>query len=266
MNPEEAKELAYHAQSAARAAATVARDGFRTGARIDRKQGAELVTRYDFEAERVIRRELAETTPDIPIVAEEEGGTASGDRNWFADPIDGTTNFAHGHPFWCVSIGLVVRGVPVAGAVVAPALNLEWVGWMGGPALRNGHPCCVSETDSLTDALLATGFPYDRRTSPDNNLDAFGLLQKHAVGIRRCGSAALDLCFVADGTYDGYWEKKLQPWDVAAGIAIVRAAGGRVSSMRGGTLDLAQGNLTATNRILHEALVQQLRRVGAGGG
>lgn len=261
MRSDEARELAHQARDVGRVAADAALAGFRSGARIDRKQGTELVTQYDFAAEQVLRERLADATPEIPVVAEEHGGSAEGDRVWYADPIDGTTNFAHGHPFWCVSIGLVVRGMPIAGAVVAPALGLEWIGWMGGPALRNGETCRVSSIDSLGDALLATGFPYDRHTSPDNNFDAFSALQKKAVGIRRCGSAAIDLCLTADGTYDGYWEKKLRPWDIAAGLAIVRAAGGTITSMLGEPLDLLAGNVTASNGRLHDALVNALRAV-----
>ena len=260
MRTDEARRFAEHAREVASQAAKVALAGFRSGAKIDRKQGTELVTQYDFAAELIIREGLEKATPNIAVIAEEHGGSASGDRVWYADPIDGTTNFAHGHPFWCVSIGLVVRGLPIAGAVIAPALGLEWMGWMGGPALRNGEPCHVSNIASLGDALLATGFPYDRHTNPDNNLDAFGALQKKAVGIRRCGSAAIDLCCVADGAYDGYWEKKLRPWDIAAGLAIVHAAGGTVTSMDGGTADLAQGHVVATNGHLHEVLVRELRK------
>jgi len=259
MKPEETERLATLAASIAKEAAEFAWSGFRTGAKIDRKQGTELVTRFDLETEQIIRERLHQAVPNISVVAEEMGGESRGDCVWFVDPIDGTTNFAHGHPFWCVSIGLVVRGIPVVGAVHAPALGLEWLGWQGGPALRNGQPCYVSEIDFLGDALLATGFPYDRQTSPDNNVDAFALMQKHAVGIRRCGSAALDLCLVADGTYDGYWEKKLRPWDIAAGLAIVCAAGGTTTCMDGGTLDLQQGHVAASNGRVHEGLLQVLR-------
>lgn len=258
MNPEEAKRLASLAQDVARAAGRTALAGYRKGGKVERKQATELVTEYDFESERVIREGLASIAPPIPLVAEEAGGTFDGDRVWYADPIDGTTNFAHGHPFWAVSIGLVVEGVPVLGAVVAPALGLEWLGWRGGPALRNGEVCRVSDTGELRDALLATGFPYDRQTSADDNLDAFGAMQKLAVGIRRCGSAAIDLCLVADGTYDGYWEKKLRPWDIAAGMALVGAAGGVTTCMRGGPPDLLQGHVIASNGLLHEALCRAL--------
>jgi myo-inositol-1(or 4)-monophosphatase len=259
MTPEEAERLARLAQHVAREAGSTALAGYRKGVKIERKQATELVTQYDFESERVIRERLASIGPPIPLVAEEAGGTFVGDRVWYADPIDGTTNFAHGHPFWAVSIGLVVGGVPVLGTVVAPALGIEWLGWRGGPALRNGEPCRVSDTGELRDSLLATGFPYDRQTSPDNNLDAFGAMQKRAVGIRRCGSAAIDLCLVADGTYDGYWEKKLRPWDIAAGIALVYSAGGRATSFVGGPPDLLQGHVIASNGRIHEALFDALR-------
>jgi myo-inositol-1(or 4)-monophosphatase len=245
-------------------AATLARDGWRTVEAVEKKGRIDLLTQYDLRAEALIREGLTAAFPDHRIVGEEGdelAGASADSPVWYVDPIDGTTNFAHGHPFWCVSIGLVVRGVPIVGAIVAPVLGIEWLGWMGGPALRNGEPCKVSDTEALGDALLATGFPYDRHTSSDDNLDAFGALQKKVVGIRRCGSAALDLCFVSDGTYDGYWEKKLRPWDIAAGLAIVKAAGGSVSSMHGDAPDLAQGHVVATNGVLHDALVRELRLV-----
>lgn len=258
MKAEEAKRLADIATDVAHAGAALAMTGFRSGTRFDRKQGTELVTQFDFEVEALVRSQLQVRSPDTQIVAEEGGGTV-GEKVWYVDPIDGTTNFAHGHPFWAVSIGLVVRGRPIVGVVVAPALSITWAGWMGGPALRNGEPCHVSSIRALADALLATGFPYDRQTSPDNNLDAFGALQKKAVGIRRCGSAAIDLCLVSDGTYDGYWEKKLRPWDIAAGLAIVHAAGGTTTSMDGAPPVLADGNVVASNGLVHDALVRELR-------
>jgi myo-inositol-1(or 4)-monophosphatase len=160
-----------------------------------------------------------------------------------------------------VSIGLFVGPEPVLGAVVAPALGLEWTGVVGGGATRNGEPCSVSQVRSFGDALLATGFPYDRQTSDDNNFDAFVAIKKQVQAVRRCGSAAIDLCFVADGTYDGYWERKLRPWDLAAGAAIVRAAGGRVTTFDGGERDVITGNLIVTNGRVHDALVDALARV-----
>ncbi len=266
MTPKQLRHFALLAREVAHAAGQVALRGYRTRARIDRKQGTELVTEFDFAAEALIREKLEAAEPGIPIVAEEGGGTHASDAFWCADPIDGTTNFAHGHPLWAVSIGLVVEGVPTAGAIVAPALGLEWVSWNGGITLRNGEPCVVSEADSIGDALLATGFPYDRQTSPDNNVREFAFLQKRAVGIRRCGSAALDLCLVSDGSYDGYWEKKLRPWDLAAGIVMVRSAGGVVTSMDGQEPDLLQGHVVATNGRIHDTLIGLLRESRDPGG
>jgi myo-inositol-1(or 4)-monophosphatase len=161
-----------------------------------------------------------------------------------------------------VSIGLVAEGTPVAGAIVAPAIATAWSGGVGVPARRNRELCAVSTTEEIDQSLLATGFPFDRRTSADNNFASFVALKKRALGVRRCGSAALDLCFVADATYDGYWERKLSPWDFAAGVAIVHAAGGRVTDLAGGPLDLVRGYVLATNGILHEALVSAVRGPG----
>ena len=261
MRARDAERYARLALEVAKRAGAVALEGYRNGTPIQRKGGTELVTRFDFLSEEVVREGLHAGAPEVAVIAEEKGGEASGDRVWYADPIDGTTNFAHGHPFWAVSIGLVVRGVPIAGAVVAPVLGLEWLAWMGGPALRNGQPCEVSAVGKLSDALLATGFPYDRQTNPDNNVEAFAALQKKAVGIRRCGSAAIDLCLVADGTYEGYWERSLRPWDIAAGIAVARAAGAKVSSFHGDAPDLAHGHVVASNGHIHAALVKELRKV-----
>lgn len=261
MTPGEARHLAEVAVDVARSAGKVALAGFREPKRIEHKGDKDLVTDFDTRTEEHIREQLALRAPGISIVAEEHGGEAIGDLVWYADPIDGTTNYAHGHPFWCVSIGLVERGEPVAGAVVAPSLGLEWTAFSGGPALRNGAACTVSAESFLGEAMLATGFPYDRRTTKENNFDAFVALKVLAQGIRRCGSAAIDLCFVADSTYDGYWERKLKPWDIAAGAVMVRAAGGAISGIDGGPLELATGNLIASNGLIHDALIEELRRV-----
>jgi myo-inositol-1(or 4)-monophosphatase len=168
--------------------------------------------------------------------------------------LDGTTNFVHGHPFWCVSIGLLEHGAPVAGAVVAPAVGLSWTAHRGGPAVRSGQPCRVSETDDLEHALCATGFPPDRQTEPGNNLDTFARVQKVVRGVRRCGSAAMDMCLVADGTYDAYWERRLNAWDLAAGAAVVLAAGGTITALDGGPVNLSVGQIIASNGRVHAPL------------
>jgi len=248
------------AVAAAREAGKIIYPGWGKHPTATHKGIVDLVTNYDFESERYLRKTLRAATP-FAFVGEEEGGQrAAGDHGptWYVDPLDGTTNFVHGHPFFCVSIGLVVGTRPVVGVVVAPALRTEWIGGEGLGATRNGEPCAVSRVTEFGAAFLATGFPYDRRTSSDDNLDAFTMLKKKVLAIRRCGSAAIDLCMVADGTYDGYWERKLRVWDLAAGAAIVRASGGKLSTFAGGPDDVTRGELIASNGGIHDALVAAL--------
>ncbi len=240
---------------AAEEASKVLLSGYRSKPKADKKGSIDFVTEFDRESERVLRRVLGET--DLHLVAEEEGGVA-GSRTLYVDPLDGTTNFLHGHPFYAVSIGLVVDGVPLVGLVHAPSLGVVWAGAAGAFATRNGEPCHVTDTADLDSALLATGFPYDRRTSAENNFDAFMALKLKSRGVRRCGSASMDLCLVADGTYDGYWERKLKPWDLAGGAAIVAGAGGRLSNFQGGPPDVLSGYLVATNGALHDRLVEAI--------
>jgi myo-inositol-1(or 4)-monophosphatase len=271
---EERLELLEGALASAREAARTVLEGWRTRPAVEFKGAVDLVTEYDRRSERLLRERLSARS-GLPIVGEEEGvgqgaGSASEGACWYVDPIDGTTNFVHGHPYFCVSVGLVIDGTPIAGAVVAPALQMEWTGVVEGAfdtrpardarrvALRNGQPCVVSSVERLDRALLATGFPYDVHTSTDNNLDAFVKLIRRAQAIRRCGSAAMDLCHVAEGTYDGYWERKLKTWDIAAGCAIVAAAGGTLSSYEGRPIDVRAQVVLATNGYIHEALVQEL--------
>jgi myo-inositol-1(or 4)-monophosphatase len=259
----ERKELVALAADAAREAARLVFAGFRTRPEVEHKGAIDLVTSYDRASERYLRERLGAAVP-FAIVGEEEGGEACSDgrgATWYVDPLDGTTNFCHGHPFFCVSIGLFVGAEPVLGAVVAPALNIEWAGAIGIGATRNGQACTVSQVEHLKDAMLATGFPYDRQTSQENNFDAFVAMKKQVQAVRRCGSAAIDLCFVADGTYDGYWERKLRPWDVAAGVAIVRASGGNVTPLGADDAQLLDGHLVATNGRLHDGLARALARV-----
>jgi myo-inositol-1(or 4)-monophosphatase len=249
------------ALDAARAAAALVERGWRQRPAVAAKRApVDLVTEFDRESEALLREALSSATP-FPVVGEEEGGErARGARapTWYVDPLDGTTNFVHGHPFWCVSVGLLSGTEPALGVVVAPSLRMEWTGVAGLGACRNGEACRVSETQRLDEALLATGFPFDRRTSDDNNFDAFVAIKKKCQAVRRCGSAAIDMCFVADGTYDGYWEKKLGPWDVAGGSAIVLAAAGRLSDYAGNPVDVTKGSVVATNGRVHDELVRAL--------
>jgi myo-inositol-1(or 4)-monophosphatase len=258
--------LTQVALTVAREAAQVVLTGYRSHPAVQRKSSyADLVTQYDLASEQLIRRRLAELTPEIAIVGEEQGGELLDPLTWVCDPIDGTVNFAHGHPFFGVSIGLMKAGVPLAGAVVAPALHSEWHGFFGGGTFRNGSPCRVTANDSLPDALVATGIsPVMRRHGhPEDNLEAFARVTPAVRDIRRCGSAALDMCLVADGTYDAYWERRLAAWDIAAGAALVLAAGGKLTNLLGGAYDLTRGYVVASNGHVHDALVRLLRQDGS---
>lgn len=252
--PEQLAKIAFEVASEA---AELLYAGFRKHPVVREKARADLVTEFDLASERLIRQRLAERTPEIAIVAEEQGGTpGTGNAcTWYCDPLDGTTNFVHGHFFFCVSIGVAEAGVPIAGAVVAPALFTHWQAFQGGPALRNGEPCQVSETSELGHALVATGFPTDRSQSATNNFAAFTRVKPRVRGVRRCGSAAIDLCLVADGTYDAYWERRLSAWDVMAGSALVLAAGGKLSALDGTPPDLSVGQILASNGRIHADLL-----------
>jgi myo-inositol-1(or 4)-monophosphatase len=251
--------------------------GHRSRPRPDMKGRHDLVTEYDRASEELLVARLRSLSAGIPIVGEEASSDARSAEEraglvWYVDPIDGTTNFVHGHPFWCVSVGLMENDRPVAGAVVAPSLGLRWVGWVDpaapaqrthGSALRCNKPCAVSVTSELDDALVATGFPPIRDRAPHNNFDSFIAVKRAAQAVRRCGSAAIDLCMVADGTYDAYWERTLHAWDSAAGSAIVLAAGGAITGLDGGPPDFHVGNLVVSNGLLHHEL---LEAIGAGRG
>lgn len=260
----ERAELTRIALAVAREAAELVVTGYRSRPHADKKGRTDLVTQFDRASEDLIVARLGELTPDVPVVAEErsfadpaaEGARAK--RLWFVDPIDGTTNFVHGHPFWCVAVGLMEDEAPVVGAVVAASLGVAWSGFVGergevGDAYRNGERCRVSETGALVDALIATGFPQVR-TGPDCNFDSFIAVKRAAQAVRRCGSAAMDLCLVADGTYDGYWERRLHAWDTVAASAIVLAAGGRITAISGGLPDYHAGYIVASNGLIHDVL------------
>jgi myo-inositol-1(or 4)-monophosphatase len=261
----ERERLARLALSIADEAAALVAKAHRSRPRADEKGRADLVTEFDRASEALIVARLAALTPNVAIVAEEGGEAAgAGGLVWYVDPIDGTTNFVHGHPFWCVSIGLAEGGVPVAGAVVAPAIGARWLGWIGGEggskALRNGEPCAVSDTSRLGEAMIATGFPPSRDRAPANNFASFEAVKRAARAVRRCGSAAMDLCFVADGTYDGYWERALHVWDAMAAAAVVLAAGGTITSLDGGAPRYAAGHLVASNGRVHDELLAAIAR------
>jgi myo-inositol-1(or 4)-monophosphatase len=224
-----------------------------------RRKGAnprDLVTAADQDSERLVVERLAEAFPDHGVIAEEGASRASADDRptWIVDPLDGTTNYVQGIPLFCVSLGLVERGAPVLGVIHAPALRQTFWGAPGQGAWEDDRPVSVSATPVLSESVLATGFAYERDALPDHNFDNLVQIGMKARGIRRLGSAALDLAYVASGRLDGFWEIHLQPWDVAAGAALVLAAGGRVTDFRGGPDYLFGRHLVATNGLLHETL------------
>ena len=251
------------ATDVAREAAELALEGWRSGTSIRKKGTIDLLTEYDLKTEALIRERLSAAFPEHRIVGEEgEVREGSAEFTWYVDPIDGTTNFAHGHPFFCVSIALWAEGAGAGhgeiAVVSAPALGVTWNARRGGGAFRNGERCHTSGTRELKDALGATGFPYDRWDSTEDNLREHRAFLKRTRGIRRCGSAAIDLCLVAEGTYDLYWEQKLAPWDMCAGAILVIEAGGTLSDYDGGAAEPRAGRLVATNGPLHDATLALL--------
>ncbi|MDB4982434.1 MAG: histidinol-phosphate phosphatase [Myxococcales bacterium] len=230
-----------------------------------------LVTEYDKRSEALIVERLARAFPADRIVAEEGSLVAgsAGDaskRVWYVDPLDGTTNFAHGLPLFSVSLGLVVEGRAALGVVSAPVLGWTFAGTTGGGptggSTFNGKPIAPSATEQLSRALLVTGFPYARNPIQDN-LAEWAAFTGAAQGTRRLGSAALDLCFVACGWLDGYWERALHPWDLVAGAAIVEGAGGRATDLDGSPFDGRTGRVLASNGRIHEQMSGVLHEVAS---
>lgn len=228
---------------------------------VDRKGRINLVTTVDHEAESAVVALLRERFPEVPILAEERGmvGGPAADRRFIVDPLDGTTNFAHGFPVFCVSVAYELDGEIVAGAVLDPTREELFTAEAGGGAFLNGAPIRVSDASDLEDALLATGFPYEAEAM-DRALALFSRIMRSARAVRRAGSAALDLCSVAAGRLDGFWEEALRAWDTAAGELIVREAGGAVTAFDGGRFENGGPNIAATNGRLHPALLEVLRR------
>ncbi len=230
------------------------------GVAVEFKGAVDLVTAADLAAEQLIVDLISQHFPGHDILAEENGFRSQGsDHRWIIDPVDGTTNFAHGLPWFAVSIGLEVRGQLVLGTIFNPCNNEFFLAERGAGATLNGRSIKVSAVDKLDRALLATGFPYDRKETPVNNYDHFVNFQQAAQACRRPGAASLDLACVAAGRFDGYWEMKLKPWDVAAGVLLVEEAGGRVSDFDGTDMALDRGECLASNGHLHEAMQAVLK-------
>ena len=233
---------------------------------IEYKGEVDVVTAADRESEKLIVERLTKLWPDHDLMGEEGARRTSGsDYRWYIDPLDGTTNFAHGYPVFCVSIALECRGELIAGTVYDPTRREMFAAEKGSGAWLNERAMRVSKTGRLAESLMATGFPSQKRhKNPNIHFYHHITLQTH--GVRRAGSAAMDLAYTAAGRYDGYWEFNLNPWDTAAGVLIVSEAGGIVTDLDGGAFDIASKEVVASNGILHPALLHELQAVMAGEG
>lgn len=230
---------------------------------IQEKRPGDLVTEADQAAEKAVLEVIGRHFPDHQILAEESGqqGNQDSDYLWAIDPLDGTTNYAHQYPFAATSIALIVQGVPTVGVVYDPFHRELFRAATGLGATRNRQPIQVSPTQTLASSLLVTGFAYDRRETNDNNYAEFCHLTHLTQGVRRGGSASIDLAYVACGRLDGYWERGLSPWDIAAGIVLVQEAGGTVTAYDQSPQQLASGRLLATNGHIHAALSHELLKI-----
>jgi myo-inositol-1(or 4)-monophosphatase len=255
------KDFLAVAAEAARKAGGILKDNIHGAREITYKGDINLVTEMDTRSERAVVGILHESFPGHGIIAEEETTIRNeSGYTWIIDPLDGTTNYAHGYPCFSVSIALKHEGDVITGVVYDPMRDELFTAQKGQGAFLNGKRIKVSTIDVLIKSLLATGFPYDRKVSEKNNLDYFHDLLMASQEVRRDGSAALDLCSVAAGRFDGFWELKLKPWDVAAGSLIVLEAGGRITDLSGSTFDIFSDEVLASNGIIHGQMVEILKR------
>jgi myo-inositol-1(or 4)-monophosphatase len=251
-----AAELRAAAEAAARRGGEVLRTRFGQARTVTFKGQIDLVTDADHASQDAVLSFVRGEFPEDDVVAEEgSSGQRRGGRLWFVDPLDGTTNYAHGVPHFCVSVGVVDEQGALAGAVYQPLLDDMYAAARGQGATLNGEKIRVSQRRPLSQSLLATGFPYDVWTKPEAPLRLFSLALKKGRGIRRFGAAALDLAYVASGRFDAYFELGLFPWDVVAGSLLVQEAGGAVSDLRGKPLDFAGKEILSSNGLLHPELV-----------
>jgi myo-inositol-1(or 4)-monophosphatase len=234
--------------------------------KIEYKGDVDLVTEADRNSEALILQRIRERWPHHDVIGEEGARIESGsDYRWYVDPLDGTTNFAHGYPVFCVSMALEFKGKRIAGVVYDPTRDQLFSAEHGRGALLNGQPIHVSATRNLAESLVATGFPSHKRHK-NPNIYFYHQITLRTHGVRRAGSAALDLCCVAAGQFDGFWEFNLNPWDTAAGVLIVEEAGGKVTTFDGGPFQLDSRETLATNGLIHQALLHEFEAIFQGRG
>lgn len=243
-------------------AGEIVRNGFGRNLNIEFKTGeTNIVTNVDKASEKHIKEFIKKKYPAHSILAEESGELKNeSEYLWVIDPVDGTTNFAHGLPIFSISIGLQKKGVTIAGVVYDVMQNITYLAEIGGGAYADAQKIYVTKNDNLSRCLLATGFPYNISENPDSAIEKFAAFTKAARGIRRLGSAAIDLCFVARGIFDGFWEVNLHPWDICAGKLIVEEAGGIVSDFKGNPIDIYSHYVLASNNFIHKKMMGILNR------
>jgi len=249
---------------AARAAGEIHKRYFRQRPEIRKKGRIDLVTQADIDVEAMFRRLVAERFPDHAVLGEETAAderTRSARVRWIIDPVDGTTNFAHGVALFTVSIALEIDGRLEVGVVYNPINEELFSAERGGGAHLNGSPIRVTQCGTLEDAMLVTGFPYATEDHRRHQVELFARFLEEARAVRRLGSASLDMAYLAAGRFDGFWEERLYPWDIAAGVLLVEEAGGRVTGLDGGSLVLDSGNIIASNGPLHESMLGIVRSV-----
>lgn len=255
-------ELKEFAQNLACRAGKLLYDKLYEEHQIQHKGTIDIVTEADKLSENLIMAAINRQYPGHGILSEESAAqNEQAEMRWIIDPLDGTTNYAHGFPFFCVSIALEKNGKVILGVIFDPVRNELFTAEHGAGAYCNGRKLSVSSVRDLSNALLATGFPYDIRVSKDNNLDFFAAMAMKAQAIRRPGAAALDLAYLAAGRIDGFWELKLKPWDTAAGVLLVTEAGGVISNMAGERWHLSSPGIVAGNALLHEQMMDVLNKV-----
>jgi myo-inositol-1(or 4)-monophosphatase len=248
----------------AREAGALLMDYFHRKVTVEYKGEADLVTVADRKSEALIRQRLREHWPSHDILGEEGGLQDTGsDYRWYVDPLDGTTNFAHGFPVFCVSMALEYKGQRIAGVIYDPTRDELFAAEQGSGAYLNQQRIRVSKTANLAESLIATGFPSHKRHK-NPNIFFYHQITLRSHGVRRAGSAALDLCCVACGRFDGFWEFNLNPWDTAAGVLIVEEAGGKITNFHGGPFELSSRETLASNSLIHEALLLEFGKIFSG--